>query len=114
MGEIIFWTIVRITILIPILWVLQGYFNTEFWWTIGVLAIYGVIIHPAVIHYRLFKSKNKEVLESTLCSTCVHFDKSAILCMLYDKHPSKIYLPCDGMDWEPKPTNFNKKDIHKE
>jgi hypothetical protein len=114
MGEIIFWTIVRITILLPIIWFLQGYFHTEFWWIISVLAIYGIVIHPAVIHYRLFKSKNKEVLESTLCSTCAHFDKSAILCMLHDKHPSKDYLPCEGFDWEPKPTGADRRDIYSE
>jgi hypothetical protein len=111
MGSIVFWTIIRISILIPILWFLQGYIEFQFWWIINILSIYGFIIHPAAIHYRLFEEKNKEIIESTLCSTCRHFDKSAVLCMKYDKHPSKDFLPCDGLDWEPKSIDLNKEDI---
>ncbi len=113
MGEIIFWTMIRITIVIPILWVAEGYINYELWWLISIMILYGVIIHPAIIHYRLFEEKNKDIIESTLCSTCLHFDKSAVLCMKYDKHPTKEYLPCDGIDWEPKSSDIDNYDIFK-
>ncbi len=112
MGEVIFWTLGRIVIIIPVLWILEGYFHSEFWWTFGLLVIYGFIIHPAVIHYKLFQSKNKEIIESTLCSSCKHFDRSAVLCMLYDKHPTKIVLPCGGNDWEPKSIESGNENIH--
>jgi hypothetical protein len=108
MGEIIFWTIVRIVFVIPAMWVLQGYIDFNFWWLVNVLVTYGVIIHPAVVHYRLFVEKNKSVIESSLCSTCIHFDESAVLCMKYDKHPTAIYLPCEGTAWEPRKTSFKK------
>ena len=65
------------------------------------MSIYGIIIHPTIIHYKLFEEKNKEIIESTLCSSCKHFDKTAVLCMKYDKHPSLEFLPCEGVDWEP-------------
>ena len=110
MGEIVFWTIIRTAVVIPIVWFLGSYIEYQFWWIISVMAIYGVIIHPAIIHYRLFEEKNKAVIESTLCSTCRHFDKSAVLCMKYDKHPSVDYLPCNGLDWEPKTTNVDSED----
>ncbi len=112
MGEIVFWTIVRTAVLIPILWVMEGYLDFRFGWLVGLFALYGVVIHPAIIHYRLFISKNKEIIESTLCSTCKHFDESAVLCMLHDKHPSKIFLPCGGIDWELDSSNVNSSDIY--
>lgn len=112
MGEIVYWTIIRTAILIPTLWVIEGYINPRIWWFVCVISIYVVIIHPAIIQYRSFKSKNKEVLESTLCSTCTHFDESAVLCMLHDKHPTKTFLPCEGLDWEPKSSGVNSEDIY--
>jgi hypothetical protein len=108
MGEIVFWTILRIVLVIPILWIAKSYIEFEMWWLISFLAIYGVIIHPAIIHYRLFEERNKDIIESTLCSTCKHFDRSAVLCMKYDKHPTVEYLPCEGFDWEPKASPIDK------
>jgi len=112
MGEIIFWTIIRISVVIPVLWILESYISQQLWWLVGTLSIYVIIIHPAVIHYNLFKSKNKDILESTLCSTCKNFDQSAILCILHDKHPTKVYLPCQGIDWEPKSSSVDSEDIY--
>jgi hypothetical protein len=104
MGAIVFWTLVRILLVIPALWVALEFMDFKFWWTVCILAVYGIVIHPAVIHYRLFEEKNREIIETTLCSSCKHFDKSAVLCMKYDKHPTKENLPCEGLDWEPKST----------
>ena len=112
MGEVVFWTIIRTAIVLPLVWVLKSYLNFDLWWAVSIVAIYGVIIHPAIIHYKLFKSKNKDVLESTLCSTCTHFDESAVLCMLHDKHPTKVFLPCEGLDWEPKSSSVDSEDIY--
>jgi len=110
LGEIVFWTIIRTALVIPAVWFLQGYMDLELWWIVSIIAIYGIIIHPSIIHYRLFEDKNKEVVESTLCSTCRHFDKSAVLCMKYDKHPTKAYLPCEGTDWEIKTSNVDNEE----
>lgn len=111
MGAIVFWTIIRSAILIPIIWILQSYLPFNFWSIISLVGIYGLIIHPAVQHYKLFEENNKEIIESTLCSSCKHFDRSAVLCMKYDKHPTVDYLPCNGIDWEPKSLIANDKDI---
>ena len=112
MGEIIFWTIIRIAIVLPTLWILESYISPQLWWFVGIASVYVVIIHPASIHYKLFRSKNKDVLESTLCSTCKNFDESAVLCLLHDKHPTKIFLPCDGLDWEPNSSSVGSQDIY--
>ncbi|MBA4251900.1 MAG: hypothetical protein C0425_10705 [Chlorobiaceae bacterium] len=102
MGDIIFWAIIRTAILIPVLWIAKDFIDYSFWWTLTILCIYGVILHPALIQYRLFLEKNNVVLNSTLCSSCQHFDKTAVLCLKHDEHPTEIYLPCDGLEWEPQ------------
>lgn len=101
MGEIVFWGIIRAAVVIPLVWVLQGYMDYQLWWPVAFTCIYGIILHPAMVQYRHFLEKNKPVLEGTLCSSCRHFDKSAVLCLKHDEHPTRQYLPCDGIDWEP-------------
>jgi len=108
MGELIFWTIIRTALVIPSLWILKEFIDYQLWWYTVLLGIYGIVIHPALIHYRLFEERNKDVIESTLCSSCKSFDKTAVLCMRHDKHPSKDYLPCEGIDWEPQMAPINE------
>lgn len=102
MGHIVYWTIIRTAIVIPALWLAADYIGPQFWWTVFILSIYGIIIHPAVVQYKNFIERNKEILEDTICSTCRHFDVSAVLCTKYDEHPKEDYIPCGGVDWEPK------------
>lgn len=111
MGGIIFWAIIRTAILIPALWFLQGMMEYKYWWWLGILSVYGVILHPALIQYRLFTEENKEIIDNTLCSSCKHFDKSAVLCTKHDKHPSLKTLPCEGLDWEVKDSNYEAEEI---
>lgn len=66
------------------------------------MSIYIVVIHPAVIQYKIFYEENKKVILDTLCSNCKNFDETAVLCMKYDEHPTEEYVPCDGIDWQPK------------
>jgi len=102
MGEVVFWTIIRAAVTIPGLWILKAQIDFQLWVLISVAAIYVLIVHPAMMSYRWFEQHNKKVIESTLCSSCKHFDRSAVLCIKYDKHPTENYVPCDGVDWEPK------------
>lgn len=100
MGGIVFWTLIRTILLIPLLFVLVDVVDFNFWWIVMTMSIYGIIIHPALVQYKLFQQKNKEVISVSLCSTCKHFDTTAVLCMKYDKHPSMEFIPCEGNDWE--------------
>jgi len=102
MGGIIYWAIIRIAILLPLLWISTDYIEYKYWWMMVSISIYGIIIHPAVVQYKLFKEENEEIITNTLCSSCKHFDKTAVLCMKYDKHPTEEIIPCEGADWEPK------------
>ncbi len=107
MGDIVFWTLIRLAVSIPLVWVLKDYLNYSLWWTSIVFILYGFVIHPAIRSYKRFEEKNKSIFESSLCSSCKHFDKSAVLCIKYDKHPTNDYVPCEGKDWEPK--NFESE-----
>jgi len=111
MGGIIFWTIIRTAILIPALWFLHGVIEYKHWWWFGVMSVYGIIIHPAAIQYRLFLRENKDIINNSLCASCKHFDKTAVLCMEYDKHPTMQSLPCEGLSWEPVGINYDEKKI---
>jgi len=104
MGKIIFWALIRTAILIPVLWIVVefNWVEYKFWWIITALSIYGVIFHPAILQYKIFKEENEEVITDTLCSTCKHFNSSAVLCMKYDEHPTPDYIPCGSTDWEPR------------
>lgn len=101
MGGIIFWAIVRMVIVIPAVWILQGMFNSQYWWMIAFFSIYAIVIHPLLTQLREFEEKHKDIIESTLCSSCKNFDKTAVLCIKYDQHPTRDSLPCEGIDWEP-------------
>lgn len=102
MGEIVLWTLARLTISIPIVWILKDYIYTQLWWTISFVIIFVFVFYPTFIKYKQFQEKNKEILENTLCSNCKHFDKTAILCLKLDKHPTEEYIPCEGLEWESK------------
>jgi hypothetical protein len=102
MGEIVFWTLIRISLSIPFVWILKNYLDYSIWWITAIFILYGIVIHPAILRYRKFEDKNKNIFESSLCASCRHFEKSAVLCIKHDKHPTQNYLPCEGLDWEPK------------
>jgi len=100
MGNIVYWTLLRIVIVIPAIWFLLDLINYRYWLIWGFIIIYIVIVHPAYVQYKKFMETHKEIIEETICSSCKHFDKSAILCMKYDKHVSKDDIPCGGVHWE--------------
>jgi len=102
MGEIIFWTLIRTFLVIPTNIFLMDIIDFRFWWILLFVSVYGIIIHPTIIQYKLFEQKNKDIISNSLCSSCKHFDETAVICMKYDKHPSLQEIPCNGKDWEYK------------
>jgi hypothetical protein len=102
LGEIVYWTILRTAVTIAIVWVLKTEIDEQLWYIITIALTYGLVIHPAVGGYRKFEQKNKNVIDSTICASCKHYDSSAVLCIKHDKHPSENYIPCDGIHWEPE------------
>lgn len=87
--------------MIPLIWVMQPYMPNQYWWILGFVLLYIVVLHPAILQLKRFEEDNKDIIEYTLCSSCKNFDKTAVICLKYDQHPSRQKLPCEGMDWEP-------------
>lgn len=102
MGEIIYWLLIRMAVVILALWYISENFYFKFFWTFGFIIIYLAVFHPAYVKYKKFIHKNKPILEDTLCSKCKHFDETAVLCMKHDKHPDENFIPCEGEHWDPK------------
>lgn len=102
MGEIVYKTILRLFVIIIILWFGKDYLDYQFFWIISLLAIYLFVINPAYLSYNKFIDKNNPVINNSLCTSCKSFDKSAVLCIKYDKHPTEEFIPCEGTSWEPK------------
>lgn len=102
MGEIIYKTILRLAVTILAVWFSKDFFDEKFFWIISILAIFFFVFHPAYSSYKKFIDENKNIITNTLCSTCKHFNPTAIICMKYDKHPTENFIPCEGTDWEPK------------
>lgn len=101
MGEIVWYSIIRIGLTIILLWLTFDYWEGKYYALIGFLTIFFFVIYPTIRAYRKFIEKNRPVIENSLCTSCRHFDPTAVLCMKYDKHPNENFLPCEGNDWEP-------------
>ncbi len=101
MGEIVYKTLIRFVFVLLTLWFCKNIFDEKFFWIISVLSIYLFVFHPAFLSYKKFLDENKSVITNSLCSTCKHFNESAVLCLKYDKHPTEDFIPCEGTDWEP-------------
>lgn len=102
MGEIVYKILIKFGLTLIILWFLKNQFDEKYFWIVSALAIFFFVINPAYMAYKQFLEKNENIVSGTLCSSCKHFDTSAVLCIKYDKHPTESYIPCEGKDWEPK------------
>ena len=100
LGEIIYKTILRLLFVLFAIWFTKDFFDEIFFWIISLLGIYFFVINYSILSYQKFTEINNDIINNTLCSSCKHFDGSAVLCMKYDKHPTKELIPCKGNDWE--------------
>jgi Na+-transporting NADH:ubiquinone oxidoreductase subunit NqrD len=100
-GEIIWYSLIRLFISIIFLWLTKSYWGEKYFFLIVLISLVVIVIYPAVKSYKTFIEKNKSIIEGSICSTCKHFNFSAVICMKYDKHPTSDNIPCNGTDWEP-------------
>lgn len=101
MGHIVFWALIRLALTITGLWILFYYIDYGTWWMLGIVSLYVIVIHPALIQYDIFREKSKTIVNSSLCSSCRYFEETAVLCTKLDEHPTENYIPCGGDYWEP-------------
>lgn len=101
-GSIVWGVLLRSFIIIFISFLFMALIeNRKFWW-LSFLILWLVAAYPGWKQYQAYKKRMEDFEESTLCGKCIHFDPTSQLCKLYDEHVYKDYVPCEGVDWEPK------------
>ena len=94
MGEIVYKTLIRFAVSISVSMVLKITLMKSVSGFLVSLGIYLFTIYPHIRHTK-FIEENKTIINKSLCSTCKHFDESAVLCIKYDKHPTENFIPCE-------------------
>lgn len=101
-GAIIWGTLLRsFLILIISFFIIKKYFLYDYL-IILIFILWFFVGFPAYKAYQNFNKEMENFSESTLCGSCRYFEKSAQLCKIYDQHPTKDIIPCEGLNWEPK------------
>lgn len=101
-GAIILGSLLRTFLILTIsFFIIKKYFLYDYILLL-IFIIWFFVAMPAYQAYQNFNKDMEDFSESTLCGTCKYFDKSAQLCKIYDEHPTKDYIPCEGSSWEPK------------
>lgn len=101
-GSIVAGTIFRTAIIIILALTLNSIFDFRSNWVIILLVLWFLVAYPAYKKYQKFSDEEDKLSESIICGSCIHFDKSAQLCTIYDQHVKEDFIPCGGLDWEPK------------
>jgi len=104
-GSIVSWAIFRAAAVIGISLLISEYLpwlDPFTQWGVTLLILYGVVLHPMQIQYRIYREETKNVMEGTLCSTCKYFEPTGVMCSRLDEHVSEEDIPCEGELWEPK------------
>jgi hypothetical protein len=113
-GSIVSWAIFRTALVMFIAMFVYEYVHRidyVVWWSITLISLYAFVVHPIQIQYELYKKETKTVVTGTLCASCRHFEPTGVLCSILDEHVTENYVPCEGLSWEPKPVDENRKDV---
>lgn len=107
-GSIVWGLILRTTIVIIAFFVLYNLFDMRQYWWISFFVIWLFVAFPAFRQYQSFNNRIDNLQEEILCGSCKYFNKYAQTCQIYDEHVNKNYIPCEGLNWEPKDTFDNE------
>lgn len=101
-GAIVWGVLLRVFIYILTASVLIPMYNLYQYWYVSLFIVWLFAFYPAYNKYNEFQAKMKEFQEDTLCGNCIHFNRDSQLCNLFDEHVTEDYIPCEGLNWEPK------------
>ena len=102
MGAIIYWGLIRFSIVLVATWALIIYApNYGDWWTMFFVGVAVVVIYPAQLAYRQHIKSTKRAAQNGLCAGCRHFVPDSSLCGALDVHVTATFTPCEGSLWEP-------------
>ncbi|MCL5992127.1 MAG: hypothetical protein M1419_08510 [Bacteroidetes bacterium] len=101
-GSVVWGVLLRTSILMVLsLFVIEYFDLREYWWLL-VFIIWIGAAYPGWRQYQKFQSRMKTFREETLCGSCIHLDATSQLCKIYDEHPTRDFIPCEGASWEPR------------
>ena len=102
MGPIIYWGLVRFSIVLVAAWLLYGHIpEYTDWWTMFFVAVGVVVVYPAQLQWRKYMGEVRAASRNGLCATCRYFGPREALCRKLDEHVREDYTPCGGQAWEP-------------
>ena len=101
-GSIVWGVILRSSIIIGLSFLFSSYIRFHDYWWLAVFIFWFAAIYPGWKQYQKYNVKIQDIEENTLCGKCKYFEPTGQFCKIYDEHITKDYIPCDGLDWEPK------------
>jgi len=103
MGSIIYWGLLRFTLVLIGLWLARGYVeNYGDWWTFFFFSVMAVVLYPAQLAYRKHFTRVRRIEKNVMCSSCKHYAADEALCTALDEAVTTIRIPCEGFMWEQK------------
>ena len=103
MGSIIFWGIVRFSIILISFTILRSQIEDYGdWWGLFFLAMGIVVLYPAQIMYQRHRSRVRIINNNVVCVSCKHYAADEALCTALDEHVTNEIVPCNGLMWEAK------------
>lgn len=103
MGSIIYWGLLRFTIVMAAFGLLKSQISDYGdWWGLFFLTMGIVVLYPAQIAYQRHRSRVKLINNNVLCVSCKHYNPDEALCTALDELVLSEIVPCEGIMWEPK------------
>lgn len=102
-GSIVSGALMRAMLTVMLGFAIWYYVGSQLALLFSAIAIWGYVAYPAHRQYTIFNQHVEQLELNTLCGQCKHFNPTNQLCSVYDEHVSNDFIPCEGMDWEPRP-----------
>ncbi len=101
-GSIVNGALLRAILVIVVGFALWYWRGDEMTYALTFLLLWGYVAYPAYRQYIIFNQHIEQYVGDTLCGQCRHFNATAQSCFRYDEHVTETYVPCEGLDWEPR------------
>lgn len=107
-GIIVWGVLSRVFILTIAASIFVPLYNLFNYWYLLLFVFWLLAFYPGFQEYQKFQEQSKQIIDSTMCGSCVNFSADNQLCKIYDQHITTDIIPCEGLDWEPK----SYEDLH--
>ena len=102
MGSIVWGMILRSSLIFIISFTFVEFAQMREHIWIALFLLWFGALYPGWKQIQVFNRKNRELLEDTLCGSCRNYEPDSQLCRIMDEHITRDYIPCEGLNWEPK------------